>query len=770
MARSKKTNENRTLATGGGNATAAGVNFQASAASLVAVQGIAGIPMDGRLGLGAASPVALRFETEAPVDDVLVELDSGGWVFVQAKNRLNNSSSLASELGKTCDEFVRLWELATSGTGKRGWDRPLEAGKDALVIAVGPGTSGKVKNDLAQALEMDRSGSTITMNDDQKAALDNLRTLLMSAIDARGTKAASISADEILRFVRVLPFDFGGPDRSAGEAWLANAIEAPSTAPSALAVLEKECERRMATRDGISVQGLRAALARGGVAVKAPPDFRADVTALRERSSKEAGALSDFERTQVSGTNVTIERACMAASVAAAPGGSFVVLGDPGSGKSAVINETARRLQAQGSEVVLLAVDRLQVETHEGLSAALGIKHPLDRVLDNWPGSGPAFLVLDALDACRFGKSEALFRTVMQDVLQLDGDRWHVIASIRTFDLLIGQEFATLFRGVPPDPGFVDRKFPAVRHIKVAEWSDTEFDDLLSQLPALRVALNTGGQKLADLARVPFNTRLLADLLTAGATPEDFKNLGSQVQLLDLYWNKRVRPIGAAAEQCLRNTVTSMIERGRMEATRMSAGTGTGVALDDLQRAGVLIAVNGDRDVAFRHHILFDYVASRVLIDLGDIPATQQLLKGSGVGLLLAPALSFALQHLWENSGDERQRFWATMTSLAGDLDGDPIARTAAARAGSDLPRSERDMDGLLTVMQGSSPDTAFRAVPHIVGSLAVRLEDEKDDNVQIAPWCYLAEGLAPFVERIAWPLRTLIGSLIDRVGHNAGE
>ncbi|MES0160402.1 MULTISPECIES: hypothetical protein [unclassified Mesorhizobium] len=188
---------------------------------------------------------------------------SGGWVFVQAKNSLNNSSSLASEVGKTCDEFVRLWELATSGTGKRGWDRPLKSGQDVLVIAVGSGTSGKVKNDLAQALDMYRSGSTDTMNDDQKSTLNKLRTLLTAAIDARGAKAAFISADEILRFVHILPFDFGGPDRSTGEAWLANTLEALSTAPSALAVLERECERRTAMRDGISVRGFRAGSRKG---------------------------------------------------------------------------------------------------------------------------------------------------------------------------------------------------------------------------------------------------------------------------------------------------------------------------------------------------------------------------------------------------------------------------------------------------------------------------------------------------------------------------
>jgi hypothetical protein len=134
------------LATGGGNATASGVSFQASVAAFIAAQGLAEVPIDARLALGAAKPVALRFETEAPVDDILVSLDSGGWAFIQGKYRLTNSPSLTSELGKTCDEFARLWEAATSGSGSRGWDRPLTGGTDVMVIAVGPLTSGTIKN------------------------------------------------------------------------------------------------------------------------------------------------------------------------------------------------------------------------------------------------------------------------------------------------------------------------------------------------------------------------------------------------------------------------------------------------------------------------------------------------------------------------------------------------------------------------------------------------------------------------------------------------
>lgn len=760
MATVRKTKTKPLLATGGGNATASGVSFQASVAAFLAAQGLAEAPVDPRLALGAGKPVAFRFETEAPVDDILVSLDTGGWAFIQGKNSLTNASSLTSELGKTCDEFARLWEAAASGSGQRGWDRPLATGKDAMVIAVGATTSGTIKSHLARALDIFRAGSAETLSDDQRTALANLRKLVGAAVSARG---GSFDPDTILKFVYVIDFDFGGAHRIAAEAVMANALEDRSAAPAAFAVLEKECERRMAARNGISIARLRGELARSGVPMSAPHNYRHDVEALRDRTRRAAAALGDFERTQVNGIDVTISRACTSACVNAVKSGSLVLVGDPGAGKSAVINEAARILHREGSEVVLLAVDRLQVESLDGLSSVLGLSHSLPQVLANWPGKGPGYLVLDALDACRFGRSEALFRNIIQDVLELEGGRWSVVASIRTFDLMVGQDFARLFRGVPPDPSFVDQRFQSVRHLRIREWSDVEFDELLSKIPALRIAVDNGGTKLAELARVPFNTRLLADLLSSGVAPEKFRDLASQIQLLDMYWNERVRPLGALAEQCLRSTVNAMIERGRMEASRIAAGAGTGNVLDQLQQASVLIPVNGDRDVAFRHHIIFDYTASRVAIDLSDVVHAKESFKAKGASLLLAPALSFALQHLWETSAPGRAHFWEAIAELAGDATADPIARSVAARAGCDLPAVAGDTTGLIEMLrQPSKRERAFAGFRHIVSSLTVRLEDEV--SVPAEPWCAAAVGAASYVKDIAWPLRTLLQCLVDRV------
>lgn len=759
----KEPKKRELFATGGGNATASGVSFQASVAAYFASQGLAEIPLDARLGLGTAKSTGFRFETESPVDDILISLDTGGWAFIQGKNSLTNSASLTSELGKTCDEFARVWEAGSIGSGAKGWNRPLVAGKDAMVIAVGPTTSGTIKHHLARALDIARNGSSATLSRQQANALGSFQKLMGKALTARGGAVGGVDPNAILKFVHILEFDFGGSHRETAEAVLANALTSRSSAPAALAVLEKECERRMAARNGINLAGLRAELSRAGVPTSAPPNYRSDITTLKERTMRVAGTLQDFERTQLSGTSITISRACVGACVAAAQDGSLVVVGDPGAGKSAVINETARQLGAKGKDVVLLAVDRLQVESIEGLSAALGISHSLPDVLANWPGSSAAYLILDALDACRFGRSEALFRNVMKEVLELDEGRWRIVASIRTFDLMVGQEFGRLFRGVPPSSLFTDLRFQAARRIRVPEWSDTEFEELLTKIPALRVATENGGPKLAELARVPFNTRLLADLLTARVAPEQLRSLGSQVQLLEMHWNERVRPLGLPAEQCLANTVRAMIDRGRMEATRIAAGAGTGNALDLLLQRGVLISVNGDREVAFRHHILFDYVASRTAIDLDDPTRRDELLKRSGASLLLAPALSFALQHLWETSGMGRDRFWQAVADIAGDSAADPIARSVAARVGCDLPSEADDATGLVRLMaKQSGSETAFRAFPHIVGALSVRLEDKV--AVPFSPWCSVAEGAVPFVTKIAWPLRTLVSNLIDCV------
>ena len=415
--------------------------------------------------------------------------------------------------------------------------------------------------------------------------------------------------------------------------------------------------------------------------------------------------------------------------------------------------------------MIELAVDQLPINSLDGLRIQLGLQHSLPHVLENWPGAGSAFLFIDALDATRGGGGEAVFRALIGDLVRQRDSRWTIIASIRTFDLRLGVQYRELFSGSPPAPKFADPAFLGVRHIHIPRWSDEEFAEILAKAPLLDAALTRGGQKLRDLARVPFNTRLVADLLSGGLNSEAFGEVGTQVELLSLYWDHRVTAQGLATEPLLRDVVAEMVTQRRLRASRVTAAGKDAAALERLLSNSVLVPESGNRDVAFRHHILFDYAASRLFLDAADIPATSALLaRERGLGLMLAPALSFALQDLWVRDGDNRAQFWLAVARIAGDSSADPIARSVAARSACELPATSQDTAEFAALFSatGETQQVAFRAFSHIVGALVVRLEDK--EPVTFAPWCQLAFDASGNLPDLIWPLRSLLLHLVERV------
>ncbi|MBG21413.1 MAG: hypothetical protein CML31_15925 [Rhizobiales bacterium] len=730
--------------------------------ALFAVEMLAHRSVDNRLDLGNVRPTSVRFESEAPVDDILIGTSDGGWVFIQCKTSLSLSGVLDSPLGKTADEIVRLWYVCQSSNAAFGWNRPLDANRDRIVIGVSPSAAASIRETLPAALRAFRSPSAAPLPQGATGALATMRDLLeKSWLRLTGEAALPGEIDSMLRLLRVIEFDLEGGAQAAAIETLRGALAVPETAKSAWAAVQSQCTTLMSGRRGTDSTDLRRLLG-SSVTFLAPPDYRADVSALRQRSEEVRSALARFEETRIHGSRIQITRDCTRVVVDAARDGSLVLVGDPGAGKSGVINAAAAYLRDEGRDVIELAVDRLPVASLGDLRTQLGLAHGLRDVLANWPGSEPAFLFIDALDATRGGQSEAVFRTVIAEVIGLVDRRWHVVASIRTFDLFLGTQFRRLFEGMPPSADYASAAFNRVRHIHVPEWSDAEFNSLLQQAPDLRVALENGGEGLGNLARVPFNTRLLADLLSGGTDPKAFGELASQVELLGLYWQERVSQLGTQAESCLRRTVEIMIKSSRLQVRRIDASAGTGTAIDNLRQANVLVDV-GDRAIAFRHHILFDYAASRVYIDPHDVTATAKMLRGNAArGLMLGPALAFALQALWVESSDARDNFWHAIVELAGNEHADAVGRSVASRAASEFPRSPADVRSLAARVLATNADGDYVAVAfaNIVGALAVRAEDKQP--IAVDAWCHVAGSIGEEVKRdVAWPLRTLLYLLL---------
>jgi hypothetical protein len=175
--------------------------------------------------------------------------------------------------------------------------------------------------------------------------------------------------------ISVLRADVGGPDRTAAIEIMAHVTENQLDAPGAFGALEQACQALMVSRLGADGRGFCARLAQTGTRLKAPPSYQEDVERLRKCSAEVATTLANFEAIDVDGAPVSVPRKSTDAVVAAAVIGSLLIIGEPGAGKSAVINITGQQLRAGKHDVIQLAVDRLQVDTAEGLRAALGLAH-----------------------------------------------------------------------------------------------------------------------------------------------------------------------------------------------------------------------------------------------------------------------------------------------------------------------------------------------------------------------------------------------------------
>lgn len=714
-------------------------------------------PVDHSLALGDAVPVWIRFESEAPVDDILVATSQDGFIAVQAKTSVDLSPNQKGGLAKTVQQFVRHWLECRDGNGADGWNRPLDPARDRLVLAVGPSAPSSVRLDLPAALRSLSQPTPVTLNKEQARALEIFESCARAAWVATTSEAWQ---DDVLRqvaeVVRVMTFDPNGIDGQALDTLAAMVVTPSYTRPliNTLAVISKKW---MTERAGGDLPQLRQALTTEGISLSAPPQFARDIQTLKEHSLQIGIDLESYERIDQADGVIRITRDCQPAALAAAQDGSLLLIGEPGAGKSAVINTLARQLRDRG-DVVELAVDRYSVQDLAGLQRELSLEHDLVSVLEGWDGPTDGWLVIDALDATRGGKGEGAFRTLIERVLRLKG-RWKVVASIRTFDLRMGVRFRELFQGRPAHRDYQDSAFSTVRHLEVPSWSPAEFLRVLDQAPDLRRALDGVPAKLRQLAQVPFNTRLIGELLRAGMSADAFEHLASQAGLLRLYWEYRITPLGSGADACLQQVVQNMVDGRTLRAPIATIAASVSDPLDRLLQQGVLARVENDRYIQFRHHLIFDYAASRLLMDVDSIVSgTTQYLRGHTVGLMLAPAMGFLLQELW-SSEDNRERFWTAVERILGNADGDPILRSVAGRLSAELPESPQDVHAI-AAHAAAGRALAASALWHVVSALAVRVEDAP--GVNVAPWVALAGELAVCVQVIPFVLRSLLHVLMS--------
>ena len=725
--------------TSGGTATHAGTNYQNRVAAWTAVHILAEQDATPPWDLPAAITLeALHAETPNAIDDLEVRTSAGGRALVQAKHTVNLETTPNSPLGKTISQFVAEYCSAKS---------PLDPTKDRFVLITSPTSSAKVRVNLPAFLTRLRTSSdeasewTSGSNDEQEAARVLRDHISRAWRDRKGLDPTADELTGLIRLVRIhiLDVDQGGQAEHEAKEHLRKSILAdPTLADAAWSTLITVTGGYAMNAQRADRAALQRALTDASINIRSPRSFHEDIGRLTDYTKTTLDSLADLSCISIGSAPVKITRAVTTDLHTAAAQGHLLILGLPGAGKSGAVHDLATSLIAQGSDVLLFAVDQLDAPSTGALRNELGLSHELITILQAWPGTTPAYLIIDALDAARTDKTVSTLQRIIGLAIA-SNSRWHVIASVRKFDLQYNTSLQRLFHGTPPSTPYTDAAFPTTRHLNIPTLTDQELAQVQQQSPALAALMNTAPAPLLDLLRLPFNLRLLADLLGAGISAHDLRPVRTQVELLDRYWQERIirhDGLGDARENLLRRTTTAMVAQRALRVPRSTTignETAASQILDDLLSAHVLAEGQTTTGTALRdllrfpHHVLFDYAVARVGLPPEPAALVARLSQEPDLLIAIRPSIDVYLQRWWYQ---DTPAFWDFAFTIIAAPDipevGKLLAPSVAAMHATTLDQLRPLLDHL------QDPGQQSVAIPALQHSLATLLAH---GTMHAGPW-----------------------------------
>jgi hypothetical protein len=763
----------------GGAGTAGGVEFQAGVVAWFVCAILAEQDVPPLWGWPENSTFeSVVAEVDEPTDDVLVINSAGDRAFLQAKLRVTLATTPESALGSAVNQFVGQQLLGAPSLGLR----------DRLVLAAGSASSNAIREHLPRALDRLaglQSGQPLAAaarNADERKAL----TCLVAHVNrewlaARGTPPTDAELRAFLARLRISEFDLRADGHSSREAqgMLRRSVLRQRDHAGVVFGLMVATGVSFSTRQtGADRASLHTWMNALGVAVRAAPGFRDDIDKLESHTGRTIERLSRFASIATGNdSRAKITRTAPGVLLEVADCQSVVVTGDPGAGKSATLFELAVALREGGRDLVVLASDTLAAGSLGQLRDEFDLDHGLVDVLLNWPGERQGVLVIDALDAARGEHTQQALLDLIGAVA-IHAPRWHLVVSIRRFDLRYNQDLQALFAGPTPAgaEGFETAEFAALSHFHVPLLSDAELGQLESLAPDLGTIVGGATPQLRELLRVPFNLRLLAELSALGVARAELTPIITQLQLLDKYWLHRIvgQVGGDARETVLRAVSEGMLAGQTLRVARAALQTDVAVdpPLNELLGGGVLVEDEStgtvQRDLlTFAHHVLFDYSCARLVLR-GTAPDILGRTRANVDLLLVArPSYDLHFRHLWEQQEDHR-RFWDLALAFATTAEVPAIGRIVAPTVGAQLVDGPSDWAHLVAIITGrrsARRDAADEVLRHLVAARLASgpLGDAIPPDRRHA-WAELASALAEGSRiETAYVVRNLLMELTTR-------
>ena len=446
--------------------------------------------------------------------------------------------------------------------------------------------------------------------------------------------------------------------------------------------------------------------------------------------------------------------------------GDGVIIGSPGVGKTYVLKTLRQRLKAAGIPHLLLRIDQLGNGTPETLRQELSYEGDLIEKLKSIPVSGKnAILLFDAFDAARDEQTRKRFLKLIGRAIR-ELVKWNVVVTVRTYDAMKSRELLDLF-GSSDDTEHQSEGI-LCRHFTIPPFNAGEILQVLDQIGCPKSIYNEGSQDFKNILAIPFNLWLLEKILKASPSLPDFSQVCSEVQLLGLFWERRIESksnsdtrrfvLNGIAHQMVNERSLSVRQNDLHEDLSLDKSANK-LAWSDLLSDEILakISSTGQR-IAFSHNILFDYAISVLLIEDEPRDLEDFISEDPSRPLFLRPSLTYFFTRLWyhDNSVSFWRAFWHIFPSNQ-FVHLRLVARLIPTNVIANETREVNQLTPILEKLQNGE-GVAGEAITRLLQSLRT-LQIERD-----ALWIDFFDQVSLYLHSsFAWDLAYLTSDILER-------
>jgi hypothetical protein len=442
--------------------------------------------------------------------------------------------------------------------------------------------------------------------------------------------------------------------------------------------------------------------------------------------------------------------------------GNGLILGSPGSGKSYSLDKLRNSLLEAGIPALLIPVDRLGSATPADIKSHIGIDTTLSEKLklEYNNTQKPAVLILDGFDAARNLAIQDNLVNLIKDLMSTLKGSWNILVSVRSFDAKKSRDLLKLFPRLSNADSQYTLDGVGCENFLIPQLTDEEVLSVKNDISGLEKLYSVSSEDFKEILRNPFNLWLLKKISEKNKTLDGIDKIGSEVQLLDKFWNYYISSTtDSESKEAILTSLTKEMVTGYSLSVRKDKHYQATIenSWKSLFSDEIIVSseLTGQR-VAFTHNILFDYAVSRLVIDEDINEVVRFLTAEPGRALFLRPSLTYYYARLWSY---ERNKFWESFSTL---LKSDNqnlriFARLVPASVAVKLLTTAEDLDDLDSV-QKKNPTNYIEIVTRLLQAY-----DFIGSNYD-QEWLKFFKKLSLNIHNeYLWSLAKLTGNILDR-------